>query len=90
LGTRKDVETQREYILDIQANAVQALKTTDFFAIAQRTGFQNLWLLFDSYLNAVAKSCTDATLAKWADKLGGADVFTFSHCSKVMESLRID
>ena len=39
LGTREDVETQKEYILDIQANAAQSLQTVDFFGIAQQTGF---------------------------------------------------
>ena len=27
---------------------------------------------------------------KWKDKLAGTDVFTFSHCFKLAESLRID
>ena len=35
LGTRDDVETQREYVHDVQANAAQALQTVDLMAIAQ-------------------------------------------------------
>jgi glyoxylase-like metal-dependent hydrolase (beta-lactamase superfamily II) len=90
LGTRADVELQQEYILDIQANAIQALQTVDFFAIAQETGFENSWLLFDTYLDAVAEECADLTLAKWLGQLGGADIWTFQHCQVVIESLRID
>lgn len=90
LGTRKDVEIQREYIQDIQAQAATALKTVDFSAIAQKTGFDNPWLLFDVYLNAVAQACTDAIVPKWTGRLGGVDVFSFDHCHKVMMSLRID
>jgi len=90
LGTREDVEIQQEYMLDIQNNAAQALQTVDFFTIAQETGFENKWLLFDTYLNAVAQECTDLTLQKWTSRLGGADVFTFSHCETIIESLRID
>jgi len=90
LGTREDVEIQREYVLDVQANAAQALQTVDFFAIAEEVGFENQWLLFDTYLAAVAQECTDLTVPQWTDRLGGADVFAFSHCFKFVHSLRID
>jgi glyoxylase-like metal-dependent hydrolase (beta-lactamase superfamily II) len=90
LGTRQDVETQIEYLNDVKNNAATALQTVDFMAIAQETGFENPWLLFDRYLGAVAQSCTDATVPKWVDRLGGADVFTYSHCWTMAESLRID
>ena len=90
LGTRDDVEIAREYVLDVQANAGQALQTVDFFAIAGEVGFENPWLLFDSYFDAVAKACADATLPNWVDRLGGADIFTEDHCHVMMESLRID
>jgi len=66
------------------------LKTVDFFSIANQTGYENKWLLFDTYLDAVAKECTNSTLKKWNCRLGGADVFTYDHCSVMEESLRID
>ena len=90
LGTREDVETQREYILDMQANAAKALQTVDFSAIAQEVGFANPWALFGAYLGAVEDECTRLTLAKWTPRLGSADVVTPSHCGKLLESLRID
>lgn len=90
LGSREDIEVQRDYVLDIQANALEALQTVDFMAIAQEVGFENQWRLFDTYLNAVAQACTDSTLPQWQDDLGGAEVFTFSHCWTMAESLRID
>ena len=90
LGTPEDVERQQEYILDVQANAIQALQTVDFFGIAQETGFENSWLLFDTYLDAVGQECAELTLAKWEGQLGGADIWTFQHCFVVVESLRID
>jgi len=74
----------------MQANAAKALQTVDFMAIAQKTGFENLWLLFDTYLDAVSQECTDLTLSEWRDTLAAADVFTPSHCFKLVESLRID
>jgi glyoxylase-like metal-dependent hydrolase (beta-lactamase superfamily II) len=90
LGTRQDVEIQKELMLDIQANAATALGTVDFLAIAGETGFENSWLFFDTYLDAVAQECTNLTLKKWLGELGGVDIFTFSHCSVVVESLRVD
>lgn len=90
LGTREDVLLLQEYVLDIQANAAVALQEVDFFAIAQETGFTNQWLLFETYLDAVAQHCTQATLEDWSEQIAGADVFTFSHCWVAMESLRIE
>ena len=90
LGTREDVEIQREYIGDVRANAAQALQTVDFMAIAQETGFENIELLFDRYLDAVTQQCADLTVPGWVSRLGGADVFTFDHCHMVIQSLRID
>jgi glyoxylase-like metal-dependent hydrolase (beta-lactamase superfamily II) len=90
LGTRQDVKTQMEYLDDVKANAGKALKTVDFMAIAKETGFENQWLLFDRYFTAVAKACADMTVPKWRDRLGGADVWTQSHCLTMAESLRID
>jgi glyoxylase-like metal-dependent hydrolase (beta-lactamase superfamily II) len=88
LGTREDVEVQREYIMDIQTNAAQALQSVDF--VAKETGFENPWLLFDTYLDTVAHECEELTLPGWIDQLGGADVWTFDHCFQIVESLRID
>jgi glyoxylase-like metal-dependent hydrolase (beta-lactamase superfamily II) len=90
LGTRQDVETAREYVLDVRDNAALALDEVDFFAIAQETGFENQWLLFDTYLDAVAQNCAEKTVPEWSGRLGGVDIFTFGHCHAVMESLRIE
>lgn len=89
-GSRQDVETQKEYIYDVRANAAAALQTVDFMAVAEKTGFGNTWLLFDTYLNEVSQACTDSTIAKWGGVLGGADVFTWGHCWKMAETLRVD
>ncbi|OVE74557.1 hypothetical protein BVX95_02045 [archaeon D22] len=90
LGTREDVLVQQEYVVDVMNNAANALQTVDFFAIASETGFENQWLLFDTYLDAVARDCEEKTLEKWEDRLGGAEIFTEDHCFTALESLRID
>ena len=90
LGTRDDVQIQKEYVSDLIANAGTALKTVDFMAIAQEQGFANPWGLFDVYLDAVAEKTTELTLAKWSGRLGGADVWTKDHSFRILESLRIE
>lgn len=90
MATRQDVEIQKAYLEEIIANAQTALKTVDFMKIASQTGFENLALLFDTYLGAVSKQCADLTIPDWVDRLGGVDVWTLSHCSRVVEALRID
>ncbi len=90
LGTREDVEIQKEYFGDMIANAGTALQSVDFMAVAQEQGFANPWNLFDVYLDAVAEKAAERTLAKWDGRLGGADVWTKDHSFRVLESLRIE
>lgn len=90
LATREDVEAQKAYMQDIQATAGKALQTVDFYAIAKKTGWSNTALLFDTYLQAVAKECARLTEPKWIDKLGGVEVWTDDHCHQVVMALRLD
>ena len=60
------------------------------FAIAEQTGFENQWLLFSTYLDAVAAKCADLTVPAWTGRLAAVDIWTYDHCWKVVESLRID
>lgn len=90
LGDRQDVETAKEYILDVQTNIMKAFQTVDFNAIAGEVGYENKWLLFKVYLDALAEACAADTIPKWIDRLGGADVFTFDHCWMMQEHIRID
>ncbi len=89
-ATRQDVETQRDYIHDIERNAVAALKSVDFYGVASRTGTQDLARLFDTYLNEVAQKCADATVENWKARLAGVDVWTFSHCQQIVNAQRVD
>ncbi len=60
------------------------------FAIAEQTGFENQWLLFSTYLDAVAAECADLTVPAWTGRLAAVDIWTYDHCWQVAESLRID
>ena len=90
LATRQDVEIQKQYMQDIQANAGKALQTVDFYAIAGKVGYANTALLFETYLDAVSQECSNLTEPNWIDKLGGVDVWTKDHCYKVIMAIRVD
>lgn len=98
LGTRDDVAIARQYVEDVRAASFEALATTDFFAVFGDIGFLdpadpsflNQWELFEVYLNRVTEAAEAMVLDEWSGKLGGAEVFTASHCFSMIESIRID
>jgi len=102
VGTRADVEVQKEYFQDLVDTAMKYLDETsparpaheaepNFMSAADLAGgFENAWLLFDTYLNGVAEKVTEEVLPRWTGRLAAADVFTRSHAWEVVERLRID
>jgi len=102
LGNRDDVEMQKAYFDDlvVAAAALQddaqpgrpsATADVNFgTAAAMAGGFENAWLVFDSYLNAAADRIVAEVLPKWQGKLAAADVFTRSHAWEIFERRRID
>ncbi|MCH8900474.1 MAG: MBL fold metallo-hydrolase [Acidobacteria bacterium] len=102
LGTRDDVEVQKAYFDDLvnatmthldevspARNAMDA--TISFMGVAEQVGgFENAWLVFDTYLNSIADAVTAEVLPKWQGKLAAADVYTRSHAWEVVERLRLD
>lgn len=102
VGTREDVEVQKEYFQDLVDTAMKYLDDTsparpayeaepNFMSAADLAGgFENAWLVFDTYLNGVAERVTEEVLPRWTGRLAAADVFTRSHAWEVVERLRID
>jgi len=90
LGTVEDVQIQQEYFQDIQNSAAKANHEVSFMAIGQDVGFSNPWLVFQIYADTISQQCTDETVPKWIDRLGGVDLFTYDHCWKISEGQRID
>lgn len=102
VGTRDDVETQLAYFQDLVDTAMKYLDDVsparsradvepNFMSAAEQAGgFENAWLVFDTYLNGVAEKVTDEVLPRWLGKLGAVDVFTRSHAWEVVERLRMD
>jgi glyoxylase-like metal-dependent hydrolase (beta-lactamase superfamily II) len=92
LGTREDVQIQREFITDLINASIEANSNVTFGEIMQKVGgpTNNVWAIFKTYLDTVAEQCANEMLPKWQPRLGGAQEFMFSHCWTMAESLRID
>jgi glyoxylase-like metal-dependent hydrolase (beta-lactamase superfamily II) len=91
LGTREDVEIQREFVSDLEKAAVNANQNVSFSDIANQIGsFDNPWLIFSTYIDAINKQCEDEMLPKWQSRLGGAELFMSTHCFTMTESGRVD
>ena len=89
-GSREDVEIAAEYAQDLVRLADEARGAVDFGAIAARTGYDNKWLLVKTYMDEVSDRCARQMLAKWGQRLGGADVSTPGHCWVTQEFLNIN
>lgn len=102
LGTREDVEVQREFFNDLVDTTMKHLDdvsparnamdapVTFMSAAEQAGGWHNPWLIFDTYLNGVTDLVVDEVLPRWQGRLAGLDVFLRSHAWEVVERLRID
>jgi glyoxylase-like metal-dependent hydrolase (beta-lactamase superfamily II) len=92
VGTREDVQIQREFITDLINASNNANQNVTFGEILQKVGgpTNNVWALFGTYLDTVDEQCTNEMLPKWQHRLGGAEEFMFTQCSAMTESLRIE
>lgn len=91
LGTKADVGVQREFVMDLEKAADNANQNVSFSGIASQVGsFDNPWLLFSKYIDAINKQCEEVMLPKWESKLGGAEIFMSTHCFTMTESGRVD
>jgi glyoxylase-like metal-dependent hydrolase (beta-lactamase superfamily II) len=91
LGTRNDVIVQKEFVSDLEKAAAKANQEVLFSKIASQVGrFDNPWLIFSKYIDAVNENCVNGMLSKWENRLGGAQQFMSTHCFTMAESGRVD
>jgi glyoxylase-like metal-dependent hydrolase (beta-lactamase superfamily II) len=90
IGTRADVEVQKEFVLDLERAAARANQNVSFMDIAAKVGFDDPWLLFSEYINTINKQCEEEMLPKWETRLGGAQSFMSTHCIAMTQSGRVD
>jgi len=100
---RADVETQRQYVQDLRANCIEAIRlsasapntTNDLSALAifpqvAAVDPGNSWATFRTYLTAVTTYCARETNKQWVGRLAGADVYDYDNAYAMIASLRID
>jgi hypothetical protein len=91
LGSREDVQIQSEFISDLVSASARANQEITFREIAAEVGrFDNPWLIFSRYNDAINEQCAGEMLSKWKNRLGGTEQFTDEHCFTMSEALRID
>jgi len=91
LGTREDVQIQKQFVLDLIKASARANAAVSFADIAKQIGnTSDTWLIYNTYVNATTEKCTNEMMAKWGDRLGGAQAFMPSHCLAMTEALRVD
>jgi hypothetical protein len=91
IGTRDDVLTQKEFVADLEKAAAKANSEVQFTDIAKEVGsFDNTWLIYSKYIDAVDQKCIDTMLSKWENRLGGAHAFMPTHCFAMTQAGRVE
>ena len=89
-GGREDIVLHQQYVADIKAQAAEAISTFDPSQVYGEVAATNPWANFNAYLNGVTDQAAQAVIPNWTEKLGVADVYTWSNTYAAVESLRID
>lgn len=90
LATPRDVEVNLAYLADVQAAVLKAVPATDYMMAGRKAGFANSFLTVETYFDMIARAAAREVEAKWVGTLGGADVWTYSNCRRMMMWLRIN
>lgn len=93
-GTRKDVVTTQNYVMDVYKTVKRIHNQADqmkiMSAAAKRIGWDNKYLLFKTFLENVISQCASEIESRWLDKLAGVDVWSESHCRSLLIYVRWD
>ena len=91
LGTRNDVIIQKKFVSDLEKAASKANQEVLFSKVAQQVGsFDNPWLLFSKYIDAINENCVKYMLPTWGNRIGGAEQFMSTHCFSMAEAERVE
>lgn len=90
IGTKNDVQLEKEYVDDLKNNAAYAVKNINFTEATRNVDKNNNAAVTEAYFNAMKDVCVDRTDGEWKDKLEGVGVWTDEHCEKMIISLRVD
>jgi glyoxylase-like metal-dependent hydrolase (beta-lactamase superfamily II) len=88
-GTPEDVQTNREYIRDLRASAIEALRTVDPREAA--AGMQdNTQARLKVWMDAVVARAVELMPTSWETRLGGHDIFLSDNLNTLAWSVFMD
>lgn len=90
LGTRQDVEVQREYVADVKAACERARTSVPASTVIQQTGLDDRWLFAKTYFDRLAREASEEVVPRWVGRLGGVRAFTHDHCTAMLMALAHD
>ncbi|MFB7287331.1 MBL fold metallo-hydrolase [Actinacidiphila glaucinigra] len=92
LGTRQDVEMQREYMHDIRDAAQHALELTPVKRARARdtVGTEHIYEYFKTMYEGAAAEAAKPVIDKWSGRLGGVETLGVNHTLTMYHSLRLD
>ena len=94
IGSREDVIENKEYVMDLYETVNRIHSSTDMLKVmggaAEKIGWNNKYLLFDTFLNKVIEDSYKEIESRWIDRLAGVDVFSRSHVSTMLNYVRWD
>lgn len=90
MGTKEDVNVQKEYVDDLKNNSQYAIENVNFTQVTANIDKQNSAAATEAYFNALTNVCVDKTEEKWTGKLQGVGIWTDEHCEKMIQSVRVD
>jgi glyoxylase-like metal-dependent hydrolase (beta-lactamase superfamily II) len=89
-GTKADVELQSEFLQELKAAALAALKSTSFGDGMDPRDKSNAWAVFDNYIDRVVVQCVNTLAPRWRSRLAAFDVYIWDQCLTMEQSLRLD
>lgn len=93
LGTRTDVEQQKEFLTDLKDAAGKGLGAVDKAAVGadlRPEDVANPWAFYRGYIDRAVNDCVNTMAPKWQSKLSAFDVWIFDQCATMEQSIRVD
>ncbi|MBB5889800.1 hypothetical protein ACFFS4_36045 [Kutzneria kofuensis] len=90
LGTPKDIRDSRDFTYDLWNTTNRVVGRTRLADYTSQVEPGNSWAGFQLYYDAIADQVEPEIVQRWADKLGGVDVFTRDNVVTIAVSLLLD
>ena len=89
-GTRSEVETSRDFLIDTITTTEKAMGQVSFADAAEGIEPANAWAVQTVWFQRVADAVTKELVERWGDKLAAVDTFTTATVESLVVSLSTD